>query len=130
MRADRQFHTPAVIVAWRGVGELLHHPLETGVGLVLVRPNGHGPTHLIGMDHLVVPVGPLDQSHRYYPPKPSRPIDDPHGILLGSAKICLQRQTRRKIDLCTAPLEQFQCEIFHRVLFHIEVDQHVVLARG
>ena len=127
VRSQGQFHAAFARMPRYGFHEHRRHPLETGVGGRLVRPDRHGPAHLLGMDHFVIPVGALDQSHAHLPAAAAGPIDQPPGVVHAAAQIGLHRQAGGKIDGLATALEERDRQVLHGGLFHVEIDQHPAL---
>ncbi len=134
VRSQGQLDAAFARAAGDGLDEHRRHPLETGVGGPLVGPDRHGPAHPFGVDHLVVPVGALDQPHRHLPAatrkrEPPGPVDQPACVVRPAAEVGLHGQPCRELDRFTTPLEERDGQVFDGRLFHVEADQHPLLGR-
>ena len=127
--AEGELHAAFLGGAGRGVDEGPGHPFEAGVRVGLPAPHRDGPSHLLGVDRLVVPVGALDQSHRDLSAGSLRPLDDPGGVVVAGTQIGLHRESGGEVDLLAASHEEFEGQVLERELLHVEVDQDALLLR-
>ena len=81
----------------------------------------------LGLDRLCVPVGTLDEPDGDLSSGALGPLDDPLGILIAASQVGLHGQPGGEVDFLAASLEEFEREVFERVVLHVEVDQHASL---
>ena len=127
--AQRQLHATFACALRCALQEDALHALEARVGERLLGPHGAGPTLLLGVDGLVVPVRALHQSHGHHATGALAPLHHAARVVVAALQVGLHGQTRVEGNLLAAAHEQLQREVLQRELLHVEVDQHAALLR-
>ena len=116
---------------------MLHHeprlPLEVFVGLPLLQIHGDRPVLGLGVDGFVIPIRPFDQPHPHRRAPLSDPLQQPRQIALRIGKISLNHDSHigkiAELVLHQHLLEDFDGEVFIRIMFHVHMHVGIALAR-